>query len=47
MNAAKLILTCKAMRVFSASTWTGPIAETAASTASKVALTGGAARMKC
>ncbi len=44
MNAAKLILTCKAMRVFSASTWTGPMPETAASTASKVARTCGSAR---
>src|SRR5580704_14975631 len=47
MNAAKLILTCKAMRVFSGSTWTGPRADTAASTVSKVARTCGLAWVKC
>ena len=47
MNAAKLIRTCKAMRVFSASTWTGPTARTQASAASKVARTCGPERAKC
>ena len=47
MKAAKLIRTCKAIRVFSASTWTGPTARTQASAASKVARTCGLARAKC
>ncbi len=46
MNAAKLIRTCRAMRVFSASTWTGPTARTQASAASKAARTCGLDRAK-
>ena len=47
MNAAKLIRTCKAMRVFSGSTSTGPKPAVAASTASKVARTCGLVPAKC
>src|SRR5689334_6014786 len=46
MNAAKLIRTCRAMRVFSASTWTGPTARTQARAASKAARTCGLERAK-
>src|SRR5512135_1277549 len=47
MNAAKLIRTCKAMRVFSGRISTGPQAATAASTAPKVARTCGSVPAKC
>ena len=46
MNAAKLIRTCSAIRVFSGSTVTGPSASTTASTRSNVARTAGSARAK-
>ena len=47
MNAAKLIRTCRAMRVRSGRTSTGPHARTAARTAAKVSRTTGAQPAKC
>jgi hypothetical protein len=47
IRAAKLIRTCSAIRVFSASTLTGPHARTAATTRSKVSRTAGSVPAKC
>jgi len=41
MNAAKLIRTCRAMRVFSGSTLTGPSPDTTSTIRSNVARTAG------